>query len=1321
MEVIRHFQRNSDGKMTAWFCKLLRPPLAEDAYEQDLVFMTTYSGFSDSPEFEGEQSVITMTGVTKDGRTVLVNAVEFDPYFYVKLDDPCSILPRFEPRWATEPNEESEAAVTGLLNKLNGKIRQRHAKVKSNVVKRIELVMKTSIWGVQFEKDLFAKIVLRHPNDVLLVREMIGSGDSFGDGNSKLFECNVAFNLRMMVDRNIPGMSWMRLPAGKYRKVRQKVTSNQFEVVANVSDIEPQSDRIDFAPLRTLYWDTEQLAEDGFPNVHRADHKMILHGMVLTEMDSFGKEHYVRRVAIGMGNPEAVDDSTYFCTGTEYELFVFFAKFFLQFDADVYGGYNSMNHDMRWHIKRAKTMHMEALADFCGNCIDLCRRVNKHSNIRRYSIESGALGKQFYYIADMMRIHFDVSIPVRRDVGMPLRDYRLDSVAKKLVGEQKNPVTYDMIPKLFRGTPEEQALLWKYCVQDAELCWHINSRKMYLVNMAEIARLCRVPLMDTLTRGQSVRCQMLLLHFMRNDHRDYVMPHYEPAQKKKRSANDKKEYEGAVVLDPAIGWYSLEEHGGISTLDFASHYPKIMIAYNLCYTTFVAPERIAEVRARGIPVRQAPSPVSDQSRGVPGHHFVYPWRDCTAEEAEAKKAEAKRVRQIKEGSYLRHESPGANNDLPAIGQWQWEDPELIGLLPRIEMSLLVARSGAKKDMGAAQMKAKVLNQVIGLDALLRLESVDALHFLYQRADKLEAIRKKPIDTIIKTLVEEFCGKEKSKKRADGGTTYRAMLVEYYEGMLKKFDDMFGDDGKIALTTENVAWFLQNITYWDSNASTQDGRQMALKVVCNSLYGFTGAISGKLPMIEVGSTITAYGRDMIMFAKETSEQYDPITKTYGAVGCPHRTQILYGDTDSVMVMFWGCHNIREVNSWGRKFSKHISDLYQHYEVKLDWEKSFFLFLLLSKKRYIAYQVGENKNDDLEYKLNCKGIETTRRDNPECLKFEAEEIIKLIFFKRDIAAAVERVWMFVRRVLMRDFTLDEFAESRFVNKDAADYKMVPGFVELKEKEEMRNPGLKITGRFCFVHVYKKQSKAKKGVKARKVCALETPEFLRANPNCGLYVNTDEYIRRIKPIMSRLFANILVQDGTGNRAYPTYEEAVAACNKRQKIAERILFEGNHMNAIKMPEVSTNFFNITYENTSSFTADRYHAFSDADRNDAESLVAHASNKLRETPEWKEWHEHRAKTGDWPAPQTLFEKPSHAMASTSEYRRFLEFGNMRVEGKIVFGPQPALLFRLPVLRYEAIRAKQKKQQTLSFDVEPEDVDIEYHDENEDEFGLNED
>lgn len=58
---------------------------------------------------------------------------------------------------------------------------------------------------------------------------------------------------------------------------------------------------------------------------------------------------------------------------------------------------------------------------------------------------------------------------------------------------------------------------------------------------------------------------------------DYVIP----TENFSQASEDK--YEGAFVLEPVRNYYKVP----IATLDFASLYPSIMMAHNLCYTTLI--------------------------------------------------------------------------------------------------------------------------------------------------------------------------------------------------------------------------------------------------------------------------------------------------------------------------------------------------------------------------------------------------------------------------------------------------------------------------------------------------------------------------------------------------------------------------------------------------------------------------------------------------------------------------------------------------------------------------------------------------------------
>ena len=55
----------------------------------------------------------------------------------------------------------------------------------------------------------------------------------------------------------------------------------------------------------------------------------------------------------------------------------------------------------------------------------------------------------------------------------------------------------------------------------------------------------------------------------------------------------------------------------------------------------------------------------------------------------------------------------------------------------------------------------------------------------------------------------------------------------------------------------------------------NGKQLALKISCNSVYGFTGAVRGMLPCVAIASSVTAIGQQMIKTTKATVRPAAPV--------------------------------------------------------------------------------------------------------------------------------------------------------------------------------------------------------------------------------------------------------------------------------------------------------------------------------------------------------------------------------------------------------------------------------------------------------------
>jgi len=175
----------------------------------------------------------------------------------------------------------------------------------------------------------------------------------------------------------------------------------------------------------------------------------------------------------------------------------------------------------------------------------------------------------------------------------------------------------------------------------------------------------------------------------------------------------------------------------------------------------------------------------------------------------------------------------------------------------------------------------------------------------------------------------------------------------------------------------------------------DGRQLALKISANSIYGFAGAQACKLPCLEISKSVTAFGRQMIEMTRDIVEKKYTIANGY-----QHDAKVIYGDTDSVMVKF-GVDDLGEAMRLGKEAAEFISNMFIK-PIKLEFEKCYFPYLLIQKKRYAGlYYTNPERYD----KIDCKGIETVRRDTSPLLSSLIGTCLHKILINRDPSGAVD----------------------------------------------------------------------------------------------------------------------------------------------------------------------------------------------------------------------------------------------------------------------------------------------------------------------------
>lgn len=227
-------------------------------------------------------------------------------------------------------------------------------------------------------------------------------------------------------------------------------------------------------------------------------------------------------------------------------------------------------------------------------------------------------------------------------------------------------------------------------------------------------------------------------------------------------------------------------------------------------------------------------------------------------------------------------------------------------------------------------------------------------------------------------------------------------------------------------------------------SVLDGRQLALKISANSVYGFTGAQVGKLPCLEISGSVTAYGRTMIEFTKKEVESRYTVDNGY-----ENNAVVIYGDTDSVMVKF-GVTSLERSMELGREAADYVSAKFVK-PIKLEFEKVYYPYLLINKKRYAGlYFTRPDKYD----KMDCKGIETVRRDNSPLVAKVMNTCLQKLLIDRNPDGAIDHAKQVIADLLMNKIDISQLVITKELSK--SDYAAKQAHVELASKMRKRDAG-------------------------------------------------------------------------------------------------------------------------------------------------------------------------------------------------------------------------------------------------------------------------
>lgn len=367
-------------------------------------------------------------------------------------------------------------------------------------------------------------------------------------------------------------MSWVETKGGRYDLVpdRERQSNCQIEAVCSYLDLiahEPVGEWSKMAPLRIMSFDIECAGRKGiFPE---ANHDPVI--QIANAVTKYGeKKPYIRNVFC-LDTTSSIVATQILEFAQEEKMLMSWRDFLEEVDPDIITGYNIANFDFPYLLDRAK--HLKVKGFEYWSRIPTVKSVAKETNF-----SSKQMGNRDTKATNTNgRLQLDLLQLIQRDHN--LRSYTLNSVSSHFLGEQKEDVHHTMITELFNGTPESRRRLALYCLKDAYLPLRLMEKLSCLENYTEMARVTGVPFNFLLSRGQQVKFVSQL--FRKALEQKLVIP-----DRKGEGSDD--QYEGATVIEPTRGYYGVP----IATLDFASLYPSIIQAHNLCYTTLVSKKAV---------------------------------------------------------------------------------------------------------------------------------------------------------------------------------------------------------------------------------------------------------------------------------------------------------------------------------------------------------------------------------------------------------------------------------------------------------------------------------------------------------------------------------------------------------------------------------------------------------------------------------------------------------------------------------------------------------------------------------------------------------
>ena len=210
--------------------------------------------------------------------------------------------------------------------------------------------------------------------------------------------------------------------------------------------------------------------------------------------------------------------------------------------------------------------------------------------------------------------------------------------------------------------------------------------------------------------------------------------------------------------------------------------------------------------------------------------------------------------------------------------------------------------------------------------------------------------------------------------------------------------------------------------------TLEARSHALKILTNSVYGYTAYPRARWYSRECGESTTAWGRKHIQETIKAAEEAG--------------FKVLYGDTDSLMILY---EDKNKVLDFLEKINKSLPE-----KMELELENFYTRGVFVSKRG------GEERGAKKKYamlsedgRIKIRGFELVRRDWSEIAKSTQLKVLEAILREGSKEKAVDIVRKTIQRLREGTVPLEELAIMTQLSKDTREYDIVSPEVSAAKK--------------------------------------------------------------------------------------------------------------------------------------------------------------------------------------------------------------------------------------------------------------------------------